>query len=299
MIAVSSFASPASHIARRDRSGSSDGQPSSPAALVFVHIPKTGGSTLCNVLGRQYPGETQYWIRPGTDRVAAGQALRRLDDEHRRRLRLVTGHVPYGLHEDLRPHQVRYVTVLRDPVSRLRSLYLFTRGRPRNPLYDVAQTAGLAEFAQSEKTAQLDNDQTRFLAGGLAVGADPFDRPVTEEDFERARRHLIEFAAVGVTERFDESLLAMRALFGWKLPLYSAQKVSAGSVDVTDEARASILARNRFDQALYEVAVDLCRALVDATGVTSQKVRRFRAANRAAQPAAALYRRLHRLRRVA
>lgn len=277
---------------RRGFSSNGEQRDPPPATLVFIHIPKTGGSTLCNVLSRQYRDRQQYWIRPDTHRKTAGEALRGLDEERRRSLRLVTGHVPYGLHDSLRPNEVQYMTLLRDPVSRLRSLYLFARERPRNQLHDVARDGTLESFARTENTAQLDNDQTRFLAGDLAVGAEPLDRPVTEVDFDRACRHLTECRAVGVTERFDESLLAMSKLFGWRLPLYSAQKVSRESVVVTDEARDAILARNQFDRALYELAVDMFHALLRGTSMTPGKVGRFRVANRIAQPAATVYRRV-------
>lgn len=261
--------------------------------LVFLHVPKAGGSTLCNVLGRQYAKQDSYWIPPDRSRPEHLQDFADLDDERKRQLRLVTGHVPYGLHRHL-PNPVRYITLLRHPVPRVRSLYLHVLSRPADQLYEVACQHDVADFAWSDATAHLDNGQTRFLAGDVAVGSQPFDRPLNDSDFERAVDNLRECAAVGVTERFDESLLAMAKLFGWRLPIYSRLKTAKGTLSLTWAQRQAILARNRYDAELYYIAQEMCSSVISGARITSGKVRQFQAVNHVVQPLASLYRTVRR-----
>src|SRR3990170_4895007 len=83
---------------------------------VFAHIPKTAGSTMAQVMQRQFrQDETLSYedsfvygtnIRDLPDHVAAGL----------KGIRCVMGHTPFGMHEAL-DREVKYVTLLRDPVE--------------------------------------------------------------------------------------------------------------------------------------------------------------------------------------
>lgn len=276
-----------------DQPRTAGNEPRQESTVLFLHVPKAGGSTLCNVLGRQYAKEDSYWIRPDRSRPESLQEFVDLDDERKRRLRLVTGHVPYGIHTHL-PNPVRYITILRHPVPRIRSLYLHVLSRPADQLHELARQHDVADFARRDATAHLDNGQTRFFAGDVAVGSQPFDRPMTDSDFERAVKNLRTCAAVGVTERFDESLLAMAKLFGWRLPIYSRIKTAKRSLSLTSAQRQAILSRNRYDTQLYQIAEELCTSTIEATGIASSEVKRFQTVNRVAQPLASLYRTVRR-----
>lgn len=82
--------------------------------ILFLHLPKAAGTTLHNIIGRWFPSQ---WVahlegHPGQ----CEEQIRAYDPGERERLRFVTGHFQYGLHEHL-PGRSSYVTLMRDPVA--------------------------------------------------------------------------------------------------------------------------------------------------------------------------------------
>ena len=241
--------------------------PASDPVLLFVHIPKAAGTTMKGYLFAQCrsgpaPGHTQppeaqlsealyregvYYAPFGFFRTegapAPDYARPVLEDPS---LRAVLGHISYGIHE-LVPRPARYVTMLRHPVERVLSLYSFLRSDGRTSLRD---------FLTSGAHRELDNDQTRRIAG-----VDPPFGGCTEAHLERAEAHLdAHFAAVGVSERFAESALVLRQAMGWADPFVPhARNVTPdrlSAADLTADERALLLDLNHLDLRLYERAVE-------------------------------------------
>src|SRR5919108_6323105 len=102
-------------------------------ALIFLHIPKTAGTTLNRIIEWQYSPFAIYTMDPYRIRATA-ERFKRLPETRRRRLRVVRGHMLYGIHEFL-PQGATYITMLRDPVARVLSSYYFILRRPLHPLH--------------------------------------------------------------------------------------------------------------------------------------------------------------------
>src|SRR4029077_12394403 len=102
-------------------------------ALIFLHIPKTAGTTLNRIIEWQYSPLSIFTIDPYGIR-ATSERLKTFSEQRRRRLRMVRGHIFYGIHEFL-PQGATYITMLRDPVARTLSTYYFILRRPLNPLH--------------------------------------------------------------------------------------------------------------------------------------------------------------------
>jgi hypothetical protein len=106
-----------------------------------------------------------------------------------------------------------------------------------------------------------------MLAG---VGRDVPVGRCTEAMLAQARRHLDErIPLVGLTERFDESLVLMKRALGWGLPVYRILNRTKGRParsDVTPSARAAIEAYNALDLALYCEATARFEAAMAAQG---------------------------------
>src|SRR5437879_13316375 len=97
-------------------------------ALIFLHIPKTAGTTLNRIIEWQYSPFAIFTMDPYRIRATA-ERLKRLPEGLRRRLRVVRGHMLYGLHECLRQGD-SYLTMLRDPVVRALAAYYFILRTP-------------------------------------------------------------------------------------------------------------------------------------------------------------------------
>jgi hypothetical protein len=174
-------------------------------AVIFLHIPKAAGSTPYRQIQCNY-GPTATLAIEGSDIGECWAGFDRLPAAQRRRIRFIRGHMPFGLHQVI-PRPCIYVTCLRAPVDRIISRYYYTVRRPDNYLCDtiVSQKMDLKDSVCSGVSTELDNDQTRLLSG---VGRKtPFGQCTTEL-LERAKRNIREhFAVVGLSERFDETLL--------------------------------------------------------------------------------------------
>jgi len=187
-------------------------------------------------------------------------------------VRLIHGaHIVYGLHETL-ALPMSYFTILRDPVDRVLSHYYYG-GAERLKPSDPGFFSDLAEYVEA-------NLQTRLLAGEQ----DPAAPLSPEAMLARAQENLRACAVVGLTERFDESLLLFRREYGWPMPYYERRNVNPRRLrreKVPDLVLRRIEADNGLDVSLYTLAVTLFESRVQSYGPGFQRdLQRFRAANR-------------------
>ncbi|MEO6969971.1 MAG: sulfotransferase family 2 domain-containing protein, partial [Chthoniobacterales bacterium] len=113
-----------------DRNGLARG---SEEAVIFLHLPKTAGTTLNRLIEWEYPLSEMYSIDPVLFRWSAAH-LRKLSPDRLKKTRMFKGHMLFGLHEAL-PQPATYITVLRDPVDRVLSAFYFMRSYKLHPLY--------------------------------------------------------------------------------------------------------------------------------------------------------------------
>jgi hypothetical protein len=245
-----------------------------PPLLVFVHIPKTAGTTLRTILSMNEPGDRTRALgnvfkgAGGVDRKLMGRLA-----EDRRAIdlagvRILRGHFPLGI-RDLLPadREIRYFTLLRDPVERTLSHYFQIRESDagRNLAVGAKQESlglvALPEDPSIDDTIKAgyiqDNLQTRMLSGAR----EPFG-DVTEEMLEQAKENLRERIAVfGLTERFDDFLALAGRRLGFRSILYHqngrVNLTRPRGRDVPAEFRRAAEESNRYDIELYRYASEL------------------------------------------
>src|SRR5687767_14911141 len=96
--------------------------------VYFLHVPKTGGVTLAHLLGRRFPPET---VCP----AALPRELIALPRESLDSYRLFHGHFGYKLGALVRRPLI-VLTLLREPVARVVSLYGHVRRVPTHPFHE-------------------------------------------------------------------------------------------------------------------------------------------------------------------
>ena len=240
---------------------------------IFLHIPKTAGMTLRQIIERNYRRANRYLIplppaafdqgpradgdgnpgdpsRPTPSPDTEIRKLARLPEERKRNLRIVYGHTVFGVHEVL-PGPCAYVTMLREPVGRVLSTYYYLRRRKDLWVHDAAIRLSLDEYAQGPMVQESGNMQTRIVAGAFGSAG-----RCTEETLDHAKRNIEEtFAAVGLTERFDESVLLWGKVLGWRKLHYVSKNVARPRRDSpSPEAIRAIEDANAFDAELYRFA---------------------------------------------
>jgi hypothetical protein len=251
--------------------------------FVFVHIPKTAGTTLTTILNLNEPGARSRALGnvfKGGGGVKRGVTFDRLRGEKGTldldRVRILTGHFPLGVREYLpKDRDVRCFTFLRDPADRTVSHYfqirrIEERDRAKGRERSKRESFGLSPLPVDPTLDDMveggyihDNLHTRMLSGD----PEPFGE-VTEEMLERAKRNLSEEVVfVGLTERFDESLVLAKRRLGLGTVLYKPPGVgaSAGRVNtarprgdqIPDELMRAAERWNRHDIELYRHAQEL------------------------------------------
>jgi len=242
-------------------------------ALIFLHVPKSAGTTLNRLIEWEYPLFEMYSVDPVLFRWSRAR-LWRLPKRRLRRFRVFKGHMPFGLHEML-PQPATYITVMRGPVERVISAYYFMSNYKLHPNYWKFRREGwtLEDFV---RRSPRENVQTKMIAGA------DYDEPCTTEILAKAKDNLRYFSVVGLTERFEESLALMKLRFGWKLESYSSFNVTRTRPKKRDLPQSSldlIAERNRFDMELYQCAAKLFQDAINKNAAeVSDTVRKLEAA---------------------
>jgi hypothetical protein len=233
------------------------------APLVFhLHLPKTGGSTLNSILVAQY-GRNRFLSYSGLVEQSDIEQFQATPPETLYRYDAMRAHTFFGIHEGMtRPFT--YITIIRDPIDRLISTYYYilqSKGHPDHRYY-VDKKVSFEQFIEARPKNQM---QVQRLSGGPKLkGLNPDDR------LRVAKTNLREsFAVVGVTERFDESLICMKNKFGWGLPVYR-RKNETRDRPSRDEIRPALLElmleRSRLDTELHRFANQLLDEQIAAAG---------------------------------
>ena len=231
-------------------------------ALLLVHLPKTAGTTLAQLMRYHYSGRAF---------MGAGNVLSRPDEAEPRlegiarkpAIRAASGHVSFGLAERVLP-EATFVTILREPVARTLSHYYFLaetgRGGGLIPPGLDEDSRALSLGEAFDRGYLLDDLQTRMLCGLVS----PYD-DLPADALDRARTNLRDrFAYVGTTERFDELLAVLNLALGWPTTAHEpARENPRRPKDVAEDLRALAAERNPLDHELHAYAGELLAERVD------------------------------------
>jgi Galactose-3-O-sulfotransferase len=235
-------------------------------AVIFLHVPKSAGTTLNRLIEWEYPLFEMYSVDPVLFRWSRAR-LWRLPQRRLKRFRVFKGHMPFGLHKIL-PQPATYITVMRGAVERVISAYYFMSNYKLHPNYWKFRREDwtLEDFV---RRSPRENVQTKMIAGV------DYDEPCTAEILAKAKENLRYFSVVGLTERFEESLALMKLRFGWKLESYSSFNVTRTRPKKRDLPQSTldlITERNRFDIELYECAAKLFEEAIDKNAAEVRRV---------------------------
>lgn len=215
--------------------------------VIFLHIPKTGGQSLRKIAEGNYAKGESFPVYPNNPSYANIEDLVSLEGASAERLRLIAGHVSYGLHERL-PYGCVYFSMMRDPVDRVLSAY-------HHILRTNERAAGqsLPRIFESKRKL-LDNHQTRILSGH-----DPdFGGCTADMLWEAVENIERDVAFVGIMERFAESTARLGEIFGWRTTSGEKINVNPQRRDAGKFAASEIGLiedHNRYDIMLYRWVV--------------------------------------------
>jgi hypothetical protein len=215
--------------------------------MIFMHVPKTGGTTLSHVLRRYSTRESRV---DHDSYLSIPRKIGTLSAKERARISWILGHYAYGIHAGFKGTPT-YFVLLREPVERVLSNYSFLLTYPGS---EYLRDWSPERFADEHPEGS--NLQVKMLCG-----------PDVAPDLEVAKRRLEGFAAFGLTERFDDSLQLLKARFGWEDMRYRTENVTQGRLrqeQLSDRVLAIIRRRNALDTELFAFATDLFQSRLDS-----------------------------------
>lgn len=242
--------------------------------LIFLHIPKAGGSTLNHIVDWNYKHvyKMQYYHQIPTF-VA-------LSDSEKRRYDCVRDGFFVGIDQYL-PQQTTYITMLRQPVERFLSAYYYTMARRKreglpNPDSSIEQF-----LAQEPFQAHM---QLSLLRGGDTID-EALHTPLGPDALETAQRHVeTRFAVAGVLDYYDESLILMKQALGWSRAYYARRNVNRDrpqAQDLSPDVRRLVETACEPEFELYDWAKKRLEAVLAQQGDDFQaELARLRQANR-------------------
>jgi len=218
--------------------------------IVFTHVPKTGGTTLKQILTINYG---RYFA----DHHPRIQNLKTQIEEGSRdpsELLAMSSHLPYGVHRDvpgLDGRNVLPMTVVREPRGRLISYFNFVTTFKRHRLYKESKDLDINEFferALAEGAAEISNGQSRLVCG-------------KHRTFDAAREVLeSEYFAYSALEDLNDLVDQIGRALGWPDPERGERKANQSPRKRTwDDLEPRIAAlldeRNAEDLALHDYLV--------------------------------------------
>jgi Sulfotransferase family len=215
--------------------------------VAFLHIPKCGGTSINYHFKSNYGGGRSRFVvlldsmtGSATDPEQIAQA---------RKAQFVGGHHGWATHQKVSQGAFS-LTVLREPFSRLRSLYLFLRHSKRLKHHVFAKLAadarshGFGDFCllpDQDLRALVDNTQTRTLAGDFY----PFEAVDRGQAVRAATNNLASFDMVADSKHIDAALPLLAAKTGTSVIESKTQRNRSPGVERVDLDRAEFMSDPR------------------------------------------------------
>jgi hypothetical protein len=222
--------------------------------VFFLHIPKCAGTTLTEEIIKKQFKPHQLIIFYGEGTQVLIDRLKKMPGKKQKKIKCIAGHFAFGIHRFYTARPVTYITMLRDPVERVISHYYYVLRRNDHYLHQIVKEKHytLREYVENKLTGEVNNGQTRLLAG-IGWGAEFGKCPPAMLD--QARENLEKyFTAVGISERFDEFIRLVSRKLDWEVPPYRKKNVSGNRLklnDIDGETLGIIEHYNRLDLELY------------------------------------------------
>lgn len=232
----------------------------------FIHIPKTGGTTIVDTLSRQILFNKfqrltpTRFTHPRDFLDSVENLLEKVISDSK--ADVVGGHFGFAAHPKLSDPS-EYFTVLRDPIERVISEYYFikNKGMYYQQLIE-SENLGLEEYIHHPETFYLNNLQTRLISGVRYESGEE----VTKEMYDLALENLKKFEVFGITENMGSTLALFYLVLGWKrIPYYLKSNINSQRPkreNISQQEIDSIRERDKYDVMLYHEAKSIFDSLI-------------------------------------
>ena len=248
----------------------------------FIHIPKTGGTYLENILNVMGPEKLiNFFGEPGAGKtqkengIPVIETMKPGDDKHKKLLsnknlptcELFVGHFSHNI-EKCFDEPVDFFTILREPIQRVASLtkqfltsktYSDMLMKGSDKIGDDVFWENVYNYIKNKKTDGLlihevhgfSNYMTKVIAG--CDISDP-NVIVDDEIFNRAIHNLKKMKYIGFFENYKKTIDDILTIFNLDLP-YDLQPIKAHTIP--PKVKELLIKLNNYDIKLYEAAIKM------------------------------------------
>ena len=225
--------------------------------IFFLHIPKTAGTSLYKSLEQKFPLESVLKV-DDRDLPYYFNNLRLSDMAH---IQFCRQHASYHYRWNF-PKKPKIITMLRNPVNRAYSFYKHVCSIKHHKLYNqlAANSFDPNYFFKELARDQITNLQTRMIVGYLNQQGS-----LSPEDLlSIAKIRLNQFTFFGLQERYSDSMLLLKHIFGWKF--LDTRKINVSSKKtqtINGEIIEYINEVNQLDNKLYLYAAKIFDSIIN------------------------------------
>jgi len=209
-----------------------------------MHIPKTAGTTLRDIVDFQYGRENilTYYNQNSHHLIDNLNSFLYKNPNYRG----LIGHYQYGVHKNI-PLDTRYITFLRDPISRCISEYNEritkdpdTYRNTDGTLFSILQ---MIDFHLHD----FSNLQTKYISG-VSKGT-----KITWIHVDKALKNIKNnFLHVGFVEQFDETLDTLSQILHWERYDYKILNKKENQANLDTKTINRLVELNKEDIQLYK-----------------------------------------------
>lgn len=231
--------------------------------VLFLHIPKTAGSTLRSILQLQYKNRHAIFLK-GSDPVLSFNDW--LDNNTLEHIDLLFGHIDFGIHKNF-TNEVEYVTMLRHPLNRIVSHYNYVKRESNHYLHSkvIDNNLSLKQFVENGYSLELNNGMVRVLIGAGGSHKNEYSKYnipygkcenwMLKEAKENIKQY---FKMVGLQEEFEKSIVMLKRTLNWNtFKPYVSQNRAIKKYKQLDEDTYNVIRKyNELDFQLFEYVQD-------------------------------------------